>query len=67
MHSVRIEPTKMILVRTRITYQATGNLNQIWCVNIGECMVFESIVACDYCIYCLQHIPPRNSSHNYCI
>ena len=25
MHSVRIEPTKIILVGTRITYQATGD------------------------------------------
>ena len=24
MHSVRIEPTKLVLVTTRITYQATG-------------------------------------------
>ena len=25
VHSVRIEPTKLILVGTRITYQATGD------------------------------------------
>ena len=25
MHSVRLEPTKMILIGTRITYQATGD------------------------------------------
>ena len=27
MHSVRVEPTKLILVGTRITYQATGDVN----------------------------------------
>ena len=25
MHSVRLEPTKLILIGTRITYQATGD------------------------------------------
>ena len=25
MHSVRLEPTKMILINTRTTYQATGD------------------------------------------
>ena len=28
MHSVRIESTKLILVGTRITYQATGDAGQ---------------------------------------
>ena len=30
VHTVRIEPTKLILVGTRITYQATGDLVTIY-------------------------------------
>ena len=33
-----------------------SNQNQIWCINIGECMVFASIVGSDYYLY---HRPPR--------
>ena len=29
MHSVRLEPTKMILIGTRTTYQATGDGYQV--------------------------------------
>ena len=31
MHSVRLEPTKLIMVGTRTTYQATGDAGTMWC------------------------------------
>ena len=31
MHSVRLEPTKLILIGTRITYQATGGAGRNVC------------------------------------
>ena len=34
MHSARIEPTRLILVGTRITYQVTGDLGDL---NSQEC------------------------------
>ena len=39
MHSVRIELTKMILVGTRITYQATGDAGCI-------CNIYQMVYIC---------------------
>ena len=35
MHSVRLEPTKLILIGTRTTYQATGDAGLLVDINSG--------------------------------